>query len=191
MSDSQLQAWNKRQPETLNYLKPNSFRFGIKSIPKVTYFCNSVNLPELTLGVATASNPFVDVPVPGEKLNFGSLTIKFLLQEDMANYTELYNWMIGLGFPENRGQHDRLRRGASQRPPEVNNKDTRGEYSDASLLILDSNNEAVATFNFIDCFPVALSGLPFDATSTNIEYFQCSATFRFTRFEIERENKLT
>jgi hypothetical protein len=137
------------------------------------------------------SNSFVDLPVPGEKLQFGPLSIRFLLQEDMANYTELYNWLMGLGFPKDRGQHDRLRRGVSQRPPEVNNKATVGEYSDATLLILDSNNQSVASIAFFDCFPVSLSTLPFDATNPTVEYFQCSATFRYQRFEIERVVKTT
>lgn len=191
MSDSQLSAWNKRQPETLNYLRPNAFRFGIKAIPKVTYFCNEVAIPAIELGVAPAKNPFTDIPLPGEKLTFGELTIKFLLQEDMANYMELYNWLKGLGFPSDRSQHDKLRRGVSQTPPEVNNKATQGEYSDATLLILDSNNEAVATVTFIDCFPTSLSTLPFDATNPSVEYFQCTATFRYQQFIVERMEKST
>lgn len=191
MSASQLTAWSKKQPENLNYLRPNGFRFGIHSIPKVSYFCNQISLPDISLGVATVGNSFIDLPLPGEKLKFGDLSIRFLIQEDLANYMELFNWLKGLGFPDDRKQHDRLRKGLPQNFPEVNNKNSAGEFSDATLQILDSNNEAVATVMFYDCFPVALSTLPFDATTGEVEYFQCAATFKFRRFEMERVVKST
>ena len=191
MSQSQLEAWSKRQPENLNYLRPNGFRFGIHSLPKVSYFCNRVSIPEISLGTAVVPNSWRDLPLPGEKLSYGQLTIGFLLQEDMANYMELYNWLMGLGFPKDRSQHDRLRKGQPQTPPEVNNKASKGEVSDATLLILDSNNQAVASIMFIELFPVALSTLPFDATSQDVQYIQCSATFQYNRFEVDRVVKST
>ena len=49
--------------------------------------------------------PLADVPYPGEKVTFGDLIIRFLIQEDMTNYKELYNWLIGLGSPEKSEQY--------------------------------------------------------------------------------------
>ena len=100
--------WTARQPEELDFLRPNGFRFMIQSLPKVTYFCQAATIPNISLGYATQSTPFVDIPRPGEKIDFSELTIKFIIQEDMANYIELFDWMIALGFPENHRQFQQL-----------------------------------------------------------------------------------
>ena len=49
--------WVNRQPEELDFLRPNSFRFLIQSLPKVTYFCQAATLPTISLGFATQSTP--------------------------------------------------------------------------------------------------------------------------------------
>ena len=34
-----------RQPTKLDYASPTQFKFGIAKLPKVEYFCTSVNIP--------------------------------------------------------------------------------------------------------------------------------------------------
>lgn len=188
---SELQ-WINRQPEELDYLRPNGFRFLIQSLPKVTYFCQAANIPSMNLGVAVQPTPLVDIPKPGEKLDFGELNIRFMIQEDMANYIELYNWMIALGFPENRRQFQKRFAEQSFRTPEVNNQDVGTlrrtdlpEYSDATLMVLNSNDLPIVRLNFIDCFPVSLSGLDFDVSTGNTQYFVGNAVFKYRMFTIE------
>jgi hypothetical protein len=41
-----------------------------------------------------------DIELPGDKLIFGDLTLRFLVDEDLENYLEIQNWMRGLGYPE-------------------------------------------------------------------------------------------
>jgi hypothetical protein len=191
MEDSKILEWSRKQPEKIDYLRPNGFRFLIHSLPKVTYFCQSANIPQISLGVATQPTPLVDIPLPGEKITYSELTIRFMIQEDLANYTELYNWMLGLGFPTSREQFSKLIGGRPMLFPEVNYKADGGEVSDATLLVLDSNNQAAAQIMFYDCFPVALSGLDFDVSTGNMQYFQASATFRYRQYVLERVNKTT
>lgn len=191
MPAGSLQNWERKNPEELDYLRPNGFRFLIHSLPKVTYFVQAANIPEINLGVAPQATPLVDIPRPGEKLTFSDLTIRFMIQEDLANYTELYNWMTGLGFPTSRGQYQNLAGGFSITPPEVNYKQSAGEYSDATLLILGSDNKAVAQLLFYDCFPVSLSGAEFDISTANTQYFQASATFKYRQFVLDRIDKTT
>lgn len=190
-------VWTNRQPEELDFLRPNSFRFLIQSLPKVTYFCQAANIPTITLGFVTQPTPFVDIPRPGEKINFGEFSIKFLIQEDMANYIELYNWMIALGFPENHRQFQQRFTQQSFRTPEpgVNDVGADGrpkvrssdatEYSDATLMVIDSDNNPIARLNFMDCFPISLSGIEFDVSTGNAQYFAAQATFRYRMFTVE------
>jgi hypothetical protein len=173
-------AWDKRQPSELDALKPNGFRFMIKRLPKVTYFCQAANLPAINLGAASQTTPLIDIPRPGEKLWFNDLTIKFLVQEDMANYMELYKWLIALGFPSSHKQYASVFR----KNPEQNKSDI-GEYSDAALLILGSDQNPVAQVNFYDCFPTMLEGLEFNSTLSNVEYFTGVAVFKYRVYDIE------
>lgn len=158
----------------MNFLRPNGFRFMIHKLPKVVYFCQSANIPDMSLGVAIQATPLVDVPHPGEKLTFGSLNIEFIIQEDMSNYRELYEWMIGVGFPKERSQF-------------TNYTNRLGEVSDASLVVLGSNFEYVTSIVLHDCFPVSLSGVQFTSTADagGMQYLQAKAEFRFTMYELE------
>lgn len=173
--------WENRQPDNLNYLRPTAFRFLINTLPKVTYFCQSANIPELSLGTAMQSTPLVDIPYPGEKITFGTLTIKFMIQEDMANYNELFNWLIGLGFPKNRQQFKKY---TEEHDTGLSDRGN-GQFSDATLVILSSSNQPTAQIMFRDCFPVSLSGLDFDISNASTQYFQAQATFRYREFVVE------
>ena len=54
----------------------------------------------LILVLHSQPNYLRDVPIPGDKIEFGDLTIRFLVDEDLTNYMEIQNWIRGLGFPE-------------------------------------------------------------------------------------------
>lgn len=181
---SQLQ-WDQRNPADINFLRPNGFRFLVQTLPKVTYFVQSANIPEITLGVATQNTPYYDMPHPGEKLEYGNLTLKFMIQETMGDYYELYNWMIGLGFPTTRQEFIDYIGSQAYRFPVVADKSEGPQLSDATLLVLGSNNSPIAVFTYFDCFPVNLSGLEFDSTTDNPEYFQATVEFKYRHFTFD------
>ena len=98
-----------RQVENRNFLSPTGFRFILKRSPEAAFFCNQANIPALDLGTTVQPNYLRDIPVPGDKIEFGDLTIRFLVDEDLTNYMELQNWIRGLGFPETRKNFSDLR----------------------------------------------------------------------------------
>jgi hypothetical protein len=176
-------------PTTYDYLRPNAFRFSVKDIPNVSFTCQSANLPQLALGFAVQPTPFTDIPRIGDKLDFGSFTIRFLISEDMSNYLELYNWLVALGFPKDYTQFDALIKNRPSRFPFKVNQ--RGEsevlaYSDATLTILDSTNTPKVNIIYKDIFPISLEGLDFDIASAGVEYFTAIASFKYTLFEVEQ-----
>ncbi len=171
-----------------NYLRPNAFRFTIKNLPSVAFTCQSANLPSLALGFAVQPSPFLDIPVVGDKNQFGDFTIRFLITEDMSNYIELYEWLVALGFPNDYNQYRNFAGERLNRFPFV--KDASGgpiavAYSDATLTILDSNNVPKTNINFKDTFPVSVEALDFDITSSSVEYFVGIASFKYKLFDIE------
>ena len=165
-----------------NYLKPNSFRFQIAKLPNITYTCQSANLPPLQLGAAIQTSPFVDIPHPGDKINFGDFTIRFLINEDMSNYKELYDWIVSMGVPSRGDQWGKIGNRASA----FDTEKYQSNFSDASLIILNSNNNPVVKLNFQDLFPVSIEGLDFDLTTAGMEYFIGIAAFRYRLFTIEQ-----
>ena len=62
-----------------NFLSPTGFKFALKRSPGVAFFCNQANIPSLDLGIAVQPSYLKDVDVPGDKIQFGDLTLRFLV----------------------------------------------------------------------------------------------------------------
>ena len=182
-----------RQPDQLDYASPTQFRFGIHQLPKVEFFTVSANLPGITLPAAPYPTPFKDIPIMGEKLDYANLSISFIVDEYLENYISLHNWMVGIGFPENREQFRTFRDVTSNTPagggtPTVDRigKATadRALYSDAFLQILSNKNNPIVEVNFQNAFPVSLSALDFSQAATDVEYMVATAEFAYQIYEI-------
>ena len=89
-----------RQLNNRNFLSPAGFKFTLTKAPKVDFFSKSVSIPNLTLGAAIQTNYLRDIPVPGDKLQYGDLDIDFFIDENLENYLEIERWMRALGYPE-------------------------------------------------------------------------------------------
>ena len=166
------------QIQNRNFLAPDGFKFTLAKYPKVDFFSNSARIPELSLGTAIQSSYLKDIDIPGEKLTYGDLTIRFLVDENMENYMAVHNWLKGIGFPESPSQF---------RDQTTDNDGIRDEklvFSDGSLHILNSNFQDVAIVKFQDLFPVGLTSLEFDATETDINYFTAEVSMRYTVYNI-------
>ena len=166
------------QIQNRNFLAPVGFKFTLAKYPKVSFFSNSARIPELSLGTAIQPSYLKDIDVPGEKLTYGDLTIRFLVDENMKNYMAVHNWLKGIGFPETPQQFK------DQTTDSEGIRDEKEVFSDGSLHILNSNFQDVAIVKFNDLFPVALTSLEFDATETDINYFTAEVVMRYTVYSI-------
>ena len=164
-----------------NFLSPTGFKFGLKRIPGVAFFCNQANIPSLVLGVAEQPSYLKDIPLPGYKMQFGDLNLRFLVDEDLVNFMEIQNWMRGLGFPESLAEFNDLKNEAILG---AMGKSTEDVYSDGNLQILSSNLVPKFQVVFNDLFPYSLSTVTFDATDTDIEYFTADVSFKYTIYQI-------
>ena len=173
---------SSRQIENRNFLSPNGFRFALRRCPQTAFFCNQANIPDLTFGVATQATYLKDIPVPGDKIEFGDLNLRFLVDEDLVNYMEIQNWIRGLGYPETLQEFDELEREAVL--PSNYGRVGDNIYSDGTLQILSSNLVAKFNVNFKDMFPYSLSTITFDATDTDIEYFTADVSFKYTIYNL-------
>ena len=161
-----------------NFLSPVGFKFSLAKFPKITFFCNSALIPEITLGTYQQPSYLKNIDVPGEKLTYGDLDIRFLVDENMENYMAVHNWLTGLGFPES-GQDF-----IDKTTNEDGIRDLKEQFSDGSLHILNSNFNDIAVVKFRDLFPIYLTSLEFDATESDINYFTADVTFKYTIYDI-------
>jgi hypothetical protein len=166
------------QIQNRNFLSPVGFKFTLAKEPKAAFFCNTAKIPEITLGTAIQPSYLKDIDVPGEKITFGDLSIKFLVDENMENYMAIHNWITGLGFPETAQQYKDLT------TDDNDLRDPKSAFSDGSLYILNSNYNTTAVVKFKDLFPTTLSSLEFNSTATDIQYFTAEVSFKYTIYSI-------
>ncbi len=173
-----------------NFLSPTGFKFGLKRSPGVAFFCNQANIPSLDLGIAEQPTYLKNIDVPGDKIQFGDLNLRFLVDEDLMNYMEIQNWIRGLGYPEKITEFNDLEKTAVLGVETKFGQSGDDIYSDATLQILSSNLVPQFQVIFSDCFPYSLSTVTFDATDTDIEYFTADVAFKYTIYRItDLENK--
>ena len=193
MTDVNVQT---RQPAVMDYASPVQFRFKCTKLPKVEFFCQSANIPGISIGSAAMPTGLKDIPLPGDKVTYQDLAISFLVDENLNNYKEIHDWIIGLGFPQNHTQFADLEAIGSDRfsgstsGPIVPGLDTiaplaeGGTYSDATLTILNSKNIAVTEIRFNNIFPTSLGSLSYDVQASDVNYLQASVDFSYMYYEI-------
>ncbi len=165
------------QPANRNFLKSNRSTFVLSRTPHITYFCQDVALPSVELGSVGQENPFIRIAIPGDRLTFGDLTVEFLVEEDMTNYMEIYDWMIAIGYPDDYGQY---KNAITKNQATGSNLIAPNPYSDGTLLVNSSSNNLSHSFQFLDMFPISLGNINF--STKNSEELTCQAVFKYRKF---------
>lgn len=173
---------SKNQIENRNFLAPTGFKFTLAREPKVSFFCNQANIPNLTLGLTNQPTYLKNIPLPGEIIEFEDLTIRFIVDENLENYMCIQNWIRGLGFPESLAEFSKLEQRGKEKG--IESGTNHNIYSDGTLQILSSNQVPNFQVIFKDLFPYTLSTLIFDATETDINYFTADVSFKYTIYDI-------
>ena len=184
-----------RQPTVLDYNSPTQFRFGINQLPKVEFFTTSANIPDISLGELVIPTPYKNIPIVGDRVTFGNLSISFIVDEYLENYISIHNWILGIGFPKSREQFSDFRSSGSNTSNTGKGGNTdigkvgkpiadRPFYSDATLTILSNKNNPIVEVRYSDLFPVSLSGLDYNQQATDVEYQTAEISFRYKLYEI-------
>lgn len=162
-------------PSNKSFLSPIGFRFTMQRLPHVNYFCTQASIPDVTLSQVSIETPFVRLPHPGEKLTYSPLELTFRVDEDMKNYQEIYNWLVGLGYPDNFAQRKALARTSTSMGDVV---------SDGSLIITTASYKPNIEIKFNDMYPVSLSTLNFNVENSDVEYLQATVSFVYTKYDL-------
>ena len=184
------------QPAVFDYATSTQWRLVFNRLPKTTWFCTTANIPGITLGEAMFPTPFGTTSITGDQLTFETLNFTFVVDEELQNYRELWDWLIGLGAPIKHSQwSDVLAQGDSgsikqSTAPDsgIRDKATSSEanlYSDGTLIVYNSKNIPKVNVKFKGLFPISLSALDYTQEATDVEYFKATASFRYLYYEFE------
>ena len=186
-----------RQPTKFDYASPTQFKFQIQKLPKVEYFTTACNIPGISLNATVQPTPLAYIQLPGDTISYGDLEITFLVDENLENYREIHGWMYGIGFPKARTQFADLVENNKDRFPNSgkNSKITDAGkvkygaeplgpiFSDATLNVLTSKNNANIEVRFNNVFPVSLSSLDFNQQANDIDYLSATVSFKYKLYE--------
>ena len=176
------------QVSNRNFLSPVGFKLRINKCPKVDFLSVGANLPGITLGTALQPTYLKDIDLPGDKLVYDDFRVTFIVDEELENDRQIYDWMVGLGYPESQKQFVDMRQDDDYYLTIGDRDNPHAEFSDGTLQILNSNLRPQAHVKLEGMFPVALSSLDFDATQNDISYFTASVTFKYKIFKLLDKN---
>tara|TARA_B100000508_G_scaffold62578_1_gene49084 strand:+ start:167 stop:748 length:582 start_codon:yes stop_codon:yes gene_type:complete len=180
-------TWAGNLPDNLSYLAPTQFELLVKKLPNTKYFATGVNIPSVSVAETVQTTRLgANVKVPGDKITFGELSINFIVDENLENWTELYTWMeqtTGSTDP------DKFRTLIGSSRNEGQSYDGSGDYesmySDMTIVITTAANNPNRYVRIQDAFPTSLGEITMDTTvAGGITYVTCNASFQFTAFEI-------
>lgn len=164
--------WYEEQLSNRNYLAPIGFQLQLELFKGVDFLCQRVNLPDISMPVTEVPTRFRSFPIiPGGGVTFGDLVVTFIIDEEMINYRSIHQWIIDNGNAN-----------------EMQAPEGYPQYSSAQLFILSSNFNANYIIDYERIFPVSLTPIEFDASSTGSDYFMATATFKFTNYTFRDRN---
>ena len=180
-------TWAGNLPDNLSYLAPTQFELLVKKLPNTKYFATGVNVPSVSVAETISTTRLgASVKLPGDKITFGELTISFIVDENMENWTELYTWMSQITSSTD-PEKFRTLVGANRRAnqPYDGSGDYDALYSDMTIVITTAANNPNRYVRIQGAFPSSLGEITMDTTvAGGITYVTCTASFQFTTFEI-------
>lgn len=145
-----------------NFLNPTSFVLTLDSLvyPNAEFTIQTMILPDITVNGVPFMTPSRNITMAADKIEYGPFEVSFLVDEDLTNYKEIYDWLY-------------------------NQVDVQtAQFRDITLSILSSANNVNKQIKFVDAHPITLSSLPFDITTTDVEYLTAVVSFEYSYFQI-------
>jgi len=154
-----------------NLLQPTGFRVVINKerFPYLSFMAQSVQHPSMEVGETKLGRPrLAGLPFIGDQIEFASLTMDVLLDENMEVYREIYTWMENM--VETKHKLSSFKDGSL------------ADYCDIQIMILTSANNKNREFKYVNAFPTTLGDVQFSASNEET-FITCPISFSFDYFE--------
>jgi hypothetical protein len=172
-----------RTPQNTNYLQPTKFLMTFNRIPDTTWFCQSVNVPGVSVGQAPINFPSVMVYSPGNQISYNNFNMNFLVNENLTSWIQLHDWFRSFASPDGTDERNLKSQLQNQYNTPSNQNNSKGYYSDATLTILSALNNPIVRVEFTNMFPVSLSDIFFDTKQSADDMITADATFVYDQFK--------
>lgn len=157
-----------------NFLSPNCFTVSIARLPTVEFLVQSVTIPDVESSSVSVPTPLSKFYEQQDTLDYSDLSMKFVIDEDMKNYVEVFDWLRSLSPAERSQQFGELKQSEY------------GTESDISIIITDSNKNPKINFTFLKCFPTSLSSFELNLVAESVDVVTATVTFRYDRFTVSK-----
>lgn len=176
----------ERNPSNRDILQSTKFRMNFTRLPGLTFFCQTVNLPGISLTEVMRNTPFVDLYVPGEKAIYDTLNVTMLVDEDLRDWEAIHNWLRAMTFPKEFEEYAQMGRQFKDVVSRGNLGKLPPQYSDCSVTIYTNKNNPNIRVNYKDVFPTTLGGIQFSSLDSAENIITVDATFRYSYYNVER-----
>ena len=167
-------------------LNKNNFKLIIQKTPTVEYYAQTVTIPGMTFEETVQPvGVGVDAFFPGDKVSFDTLNVSFLVDEDLQNYQEMYNWMTQI-VPVADSKDYQALTGSTMNTLGVSGQDEVAENLVSQITLVTNTNKNIPNryFRFYDAFPISLGSLEMQSGSETAPV-TCDIQFRFNFYEIK------
>ena len=158
----------------------------IDKVPNTEFYVKSVNIPGLQFTeTVLAAGIGLDAFFPGDKITFEALSVSFLVDEDLQNFKEIFDWMdsiVPVSDPNAYAAYVQSVKTATGTSSAIDND--MNQYSDITLVTNTNKNIPNKFFRFHDAFPISLSGIEMESGADG-EPVVATVEFRFTYYEIK------
>lgn len=139
-------------PVSYDGLPVTKFQCQFSKIPHVIFFLQSWNVPGVTIEAITRPTPVLDIDEIGEKVVYTPFEIEFLVDSQMKNYREIFDWMKKITVSPNQ----------------------KDEVYDAIVIV-----NGKETIRFVDCWPIFIGDLQFKTNAEEVEYLTCIVRMQY------------
>jgi|DEB0MinimDraft_6_1074348.scaffolds.fasta_scaffold37470_2 hypothetical protein len=159
---------------TVSLLQPTGFRVIIdrENYPNFEFFAQSVAHPGVDINPAQVPFRRADVFFPGDKLTFPPVNFTVLMDENMASYSELYNWL------------ERMVEKPIKDKRTLNDSTNIPIMGDLTVIVLSSHNNQNKQIKYYGAFPTNLSTVSLETTAGDTPAITFTVDFRFDYWDI-------
>lgn len=160
--------------ESTNFLQPSGFKVMVirKRFKNLEFFAQTVQHPDLSVGAARVPFRGTDAHMPGDKLEYGTLTIEAIMDENMNVYKEMHTWL------------EKTVTEKYKSPDKIKFNDQDVSTYDISLSVLSSKNNTTNTIRYKSAFPINIGSVNFQSSVSDVNYITFPITFQYTGFTI-------
>lgn len=149
--------------EQFNPAKSTSYFFTITNRRDISLKLQNTSLGSVNLGTAPFPTRYADLNIPDNKLDFGPMSLRFLVSEDFSEWFNIYRWMNAI----------------------VRTNDAHmSKTESAELTILNASNIPIIRIIYKGVFPISMGDVLYSVTDEETSLV-CDLVIQYDTYDVE------